>query len=112
MKRPISVTLISILFITAGIAGIVYHASEWKTMGMQGETISALGIRLLAIVGGIFALRGSNIARWVLVIWILYHVALSFFHSGMELFTHAAVAVMVMFALFNSRANLYFKKTQ
>ena len=112
MKRPISVTLISILFIASGIAGIVYHASEWKTMGMQRETIWAFAVRLLAIAGGIFALRGSNIARWVLVIWILYHVALSFFHSGMELITHTAVALVVLLALFNAKANLYFKKKQ
>jgi len=110
MKRPLIVTIISCLFIVAGVAGIVYHASEWKTMGLQTETIWAFGVRLLAIVGGILALRGSNIARWVLVLWILFHVGLSFFHSGTELLTHIAFAVVVLLGLFNPKANLYFKR--
>ena len=110
MKRPLSVTLISILFIVAGIAGIVYHASEWTSIGLQTETFVAFGIRILAIAGGIFTLTASNLARWVLVFWIFYHVVLSFFHSGMELLTHIAFAVVVLIGLFNAKANLYFKK--
>jgi hypothetical protein len=110
MKRPLTVTLISCLFIAAGVTGIVYHASEWKTLGMQAETIWAFVIRALAIVGGIFTMRGSNFARWVLVLWIVYHVVLSFYHTTAELVTHIAFAIVVLLGLFNSKANLYFKK--
>ena len=110
MNRPLVVTLVSCLFIVAGIVGIVYHASELKSIGVEAESTWVLAVRLLAIIGGIFTLRGSNIARWLLVIWIAYHVALSFFHSGMELLTHIVFAVVVLIGLFNAKANLYFKK--
>ena len=109
MKRPLSITLLSWLFIASGVAGIVYHASEWKTMGIRTETIWAFVVRVLAIVGGVFALRGSNVARWALVIWILYHVGLSFYHTTTELLTHIALAIVICVGLFNRKANLYFK---
>ena len=110
MKRPLTVTLIGCLFIVAGVTGIVYHASEWKSIGIQQETIWAFVVRALAIVAGIFTLRGSKVARWLLVIWIVYHVVLSFYHSTAELVTHVAFTILVLIGLFNSKANEYFKK--
>ena len=109
MKRPLSVTLIAALFIIAGISGIVYHFPEWKQFGIHSETVWPFVVRLTAIVAGIFLLRGSNVARWVLVAWIVYHVGLSFFHSTSELLTHVAVTVVVVVGLFNRKASQYFK---
>ena len=108
MKRPLSVTLISYLFIIAGAAGIIYHASELKEIVNRPEVIWVLAVRLLAIVGGVFALRGANWARWLLVAWIGYHVILSFYHSTAELAMHAALTVVVLTALFYKAANAYF----
>ena len=110
MKPPLVVTIIGCLFIVAGVTGIIYHAPEWKTTGIQQETIFAFFVRALAIVGGILTLRGSNLARWVLVIWILYHVVLSFYHSTTELLTHIAFTIVVLLGLFNTKANQFFKK--
>lgn len=110
MKRPLAVTIIGCLFIVAGVTGIIYHAPEWKASGMQAESILAFVVRVVAIVGGIFTLKGSNFARWVLVIWILYHVVLSFYHSTAELVTHIAISIAVFFGLFNSKANEYFRR--
>ena len=111
MKRPLSVTLISCLFIVAGIAGIIYHASEWKDVAHEPEVILTFVVRLLAIVGGAFALRGSNWARWLLVAWIVYHVVLSFYHTPVELAMHALLMIVVLLALFNRKADLYFKSS-
>jgi hypothetical protein len=108
MKRPLSVTLISYLFILAGAAGIFYHASELKEIATRREVIWVLVVRLLAIIGGVFALRGANWARWLLVAWIVYHVILSFYHSTAELAMHVALTVVVLIALFYKRANAYF----
>ncbi len=110
MKRPLTVAIICCLFIVAGVTGIIYHAPEWKATGMQADTILAFVVRVAAIVGGIFTLKGSNFARWVLVIWIVYHVVLSFYHSTAELVTHIAVTIVVLLGLFNSKANEYFRK--
>jgi len=109
MKRPLSVTLISFLFILAGTAGIVYHAPEWKDATLEEESIWAFIVRLLAIIGGVLALRGSNWARWLLVAWIIYHVVLSFYHTTAELAMHALLMIVVLLALFNRKADLYFK---
>ena len=109
MKRPLSVALTAALFIVAGISGIVYHFPEWKQVGFNSDTVWPFVVRLTAIVAGVFLLKGSNVARWVLVGWIVYHVGLSFFHSTSEVLTHVAVTIVVVVALFNSKANQYFK---
>jgi hypothetical protein len=111
-KIPLSVLIISIVFILAGITGIVYHASEWQSTGVNGEVVSAFFIRLAAVIGGVFALRGKNGARWLLMLWIVYHLALSVFHSTSELITHFVFAVIVGFCLFNSKARKHFQKNK
>ena len=110
MNRPLSVTLISYLFIGAGVMGIIYHASELKELVARPEAGWVLLVRLLAIAGGAFALRGANWARWLLVAWIFYHTILSFFHSTGELAMHACLTIVVAIALFHPKANAYFQK--
>lgn len=108
--RPLSVTLISFLFIGAGIAGIIYHAGELKNITTQPEEIWILFVRVLAIIGGIFALRGNNVARWLLFGWIVFHVILSIFHSTAELVMHVIVTIVTVLALFHPKANIFFQK--
>ena len=110
MTRPLSVTLISYLFIVAGATGIIYHASELGEIANQPEVIWVFAVRLLAILGGVYSLRGVNWARWLLVSWIVYHVILSFYHSTAELAMHAILTVVVLIALFHKGANAYFAR--
>jgi len=107
--RPLSITLIGYLFIAAGVIGIIYHASELKDVATP-EISLVLFVRILAIIGGVFTLRGANWARWLLVAWIIYHVILSFFHSTGELITHFILSIVVVVSLFHPKANTYFKK--
>jgi hypothetical protein len=108
--RPLSITLISYLFMAAGAMGVIYHASELKEIFTRPEEGWVLFVRILAIVGGAFTLRGANWARWLLLAWIIYHVFLSFSHSTAELVMHAGLTVIVGIALFNPKANVYFQK--
>ena len=108
-KRPVSVTLISFLFIAAGTMGIIYHAGELKEIAINPEVIWVLVVRLLAIVGGVFALRCANWARWLLLVWIFYHVIISFFHTSAELIMHAVIMIITIAALFHPKANVYFR---
>jgi hypothetical protein len=108
-RRPLSVTLISYLFIAAGVVGIIYHASELKDLATP-EVSLVLLVRMLAIIAGIFTLRGANWARWLLVAWIIYHVTLSFFHSSAEVIMHFVLAIVVIMSLFHPKANTYFRK--
>ena len=108
-QRPLSVTLISYLFVAAGVVGIIYHASELKDVATP-EVSLVLFVRILAIIGGVFTLRGANWARWLLVAWIIYHVILSFFHSTAELIMHFVLSIVVIISLFYPKANTYFKR--
>lgn len=109
-QRPLAVTLISCLFMAAGAMGIVYHASELKQFAANPEMVWVLVVRLLAIVGGIFVLRRANWARWLLVAWIGYHVIISFFHTSAELIMHVIIMIVTIVALFQPKANIFFRK--
>lgn len=110
MKPPLSVILICLLFILSGILGIIYHAADWKEIPFRSDDIWVTVIRLLAIAGGVFAWRGSRWARWLLALWMGYHVVLSFYHTTGELIIHVVLMVVTCVALFNRKANIYFQK--
>ena len=111
-NRPLSVTLVAWLYIVAGTVGIVYHAREINLRHLfDNDLLLACFVRLLAIVGGVFALRGHNWARWLMLAWIVYHVVLSAFHAPIELAMHTVIAVVVGYALFRRPANVYFGRT-
>jgi hypothetical protein len=106
--RPLSVTLIGWLFIVAGTIGFVYHLSAlFNAPGLEGIMIQA--IRVLAIVGGIFLLRGADWARWLLVLWIAYHLILSFMHSVSEILVHLLLFLVVIVFLTRPEARAFFR---
>jgi hypothetical protein len=108
--RPRSVTVIGWLFIAAGIVGLVYHASELKTSGpLDDEAVWVLLLRLLAVIGGAFVLRGADWARWLVLAWIAYHVVLSAFHSWSETAVHAVLLAGVTYLLLRPEAGAYFR---
>ena len=106
-RRPLSVTLVGWLFIAAGATGLVYHAGEFRTRP-RAEFALTCFVRLLAILGGAFLLRGHNWARWLLIAWLAYHVALSAFHSPLELAMHAGLLVVIAYLLLRPKASAYF----
>ncbi|RPI21303.1 MAG: hypothetical protein EHM61_25085 [Acidobacteria bacterium] len=107
-RRPLSVTVISWLFIAAGVIGLAYHATDFKT-APPSEYALVFGLRLLVILCGIFMLRGSDWARWLLLAWIVYHVILSAFHSPVELAVHSLLLVAVAYFLLRPTASTYFR---
>ena len=112
-KRPHSVTVIGWLFLVAGIVGLAYHATDFKTRGQfQFELVWVLLVRLLAIISAVFVLRANNWARWLLVIWVAYHVILSGFHSMFEFMVHGLLFGVVVYFLFRSPASEYFRSAR
>lgn len=97
-KRSLPVVALGWLFIAAGLVGIVYHAPEWRT-GDRLEAVLELGVRLLAIIGGAFALRGANWSRWLLVAWLVFHVILSVV-DPFALVAHAVLLIVVTYLFF------------
>ena len=109
-KRPHSVTAIGCIFIVAGVIGLAYHGAEFKAhRPFDYGNVWVLLVRLLAIIGGVFLLRGSDWARWFLLIWIAYHVILSAFHSAFELITHSLLFAVIAYFLYRPRVSAYFR---
>ena len=109
-KRPLSVTVIGCIFIAAGVIGFAYHVTEFKTQRpFEYGIVWVSLLRLLAILGGVFVLRGNNWARWLVLIWIAFHVVLSAFHSRFELVAHALLFVVIAVVLFRPKASAYFR---
>jgi hypothetical protein len=109
-KRPLSVTVISLLLAAAGLVGLVYHLTELNLRHpLQNEVVWIELVRLLAIVSGAFMLRGSNWARWLAVTWIGFHVVVSAFHSIPELAMHCLVFAVFAYVLFRPPASEYFR---
>lgn len=106
--RPLSVTLVGWLFVAAGVVGLVYHGGEFRTLRPVDFALVCF-VRLLGVVGGAFLLRGRGWARWLLVGWLAYHVALSLAHGPAQLATHAVLLVVITAVLFRPAATAYFR---
>ena len=89
IKRPVSITLLAVLLIATGFLGLVYHARDINLQHpLQNDTLWVELIRVLAIVAGIFMLRGHNWARWLALAWIAFRVVVSFWHSWSQVAVH------------------------
>src|SRR5262245_4546208 len=109
-RRPRPVTFIGVLFIATGVFGLLYHAPELDVRHpFANDAAWVLVVRLLAIVGGAFVLRGRNWARWLVMAWMAYHVALSAFHTRSELIVHVVVLALVAWILLRPEVSAYFR---
>lgn len=112
-KRPLSVTVIGCIFVAAGVIGLAYHVTEFKTpRSFEYGILWICLLRLLAILGGVLVLRGNNWARWLLLVWIAYHVILSAFHSLSELVAHGLLFAVIAYVLFRPQASAYFRTVE
>ena len=64
--------------------------------------------RILMAVGGLFMLNGFNWARWLVVVWIAFHIVIGAFHSTFQLLTHVVIFSIILYFLFRPRASAYF----
>lgn len=112
-KRPLSVIVIGCIFVATGVIGFAYHLTEFNTQRpFEYAILWVCLVRLLAVLGGVFVLRGHNWARWLLLAWIAYHVVLSAFHSLSELVAHGLLFAIVAYVLFRPQAAAYFRRAR
>ena len=107
--RPLSVTIIGWVYIAVGAIGFVYHSTEFGRQPFQYEIVWIELIRLLAVVSGVYMLRGHNWARWLALAWIGAHVILSAFNSLSQLAIHVVFFAILTFFLTRSTANRYYR---
>jgi len=106
MKRPWPVLVFGCLFILAGTVGLIYHLRERP---VERDYLLISGIRVLAIVGGIFLLVGRNWARWLMAAWLAFHVVVSAFHSMQEFVMHFILLLLFAYFIFRPPASEYFR---
>lgn len=109
-KRPIAVTGVSWLMIAAGVLGLAHGFSETKTLRpFQYDLIWIALFGVAGIVCGIFMLRGNNWARWLTLVWLACHVAISFFNALQGVVVHAVIFALITYLLiFRSDVRAYF----
>jgi len=106
MKRPLSVTILSWIYIAVGVVSFIYGA---PLHAIHADDVIAESVRLSGIIAGAFMLRGENWARWLAIAWIAFHIGLSAFHNLRELAVHAAFGIVIAILLFRPNAARYFK---
>ena len=111
-KRPLSVTLLSLLILATGVFGLVYHSTELNLRHpFQTDVLLLCLLRVLAIVAGVFMLRGANWARWLTLAWIALHVVISAFHSMSQVAAHGVLLAVYAFFLLRPPAAQYFRRS-
>jgi uncharacterized membrane protein len=106
MKRPIPVTILGLLFIVAGLVGLAYHLSQ-RPVDRWVALISF--IRIIAVVGGVFLLKGRNWARWLMLGWLAFHVVVSALHSLSNGIAHMVLLLVVAYFLLTPPDSKYFQ---
>jgi hypothetical protein len=114
-KRPRLITVISWLFIVLGTVSLLssllpyWNQTPAERIGeLKAHWIVHLA-RTVSIVCGVFMLYGFNWARWLLVIWIGFHIIISALHSPLQLVVHGLLFAVILYIVFRPDANIYFR---
>lgn len=116
--RPLSITIISWLLIVfgvialvAGLRPIVYIDRGQLLADFEKHWMVHLS-RSAQIIAGAFMLYGKNWARWLLVVWLAFHIVVGALHSTVHLLTHVLFFLVGLYFLFRPAASAYFRKRQ
>jgi hypothetical protein len=104
-QRPWEVTFLGGLFIAVGVVSAIAHARNAPLD--RGLALLEL-VQVWAIVGGIFLLRGHNWARWAMIVWVVFHVAVGLMHSSWMGISHALLAAAIVYALLRPSSAEFF----
>jgi hypothetical protein len=115
-KRPLSITVISWIFIAFGGIALLIRllppadsSAANRIAEHPFEFWLTPVIQVLALISGVFMLYGFNWARWLLVVWVGYHIILSALHSSLELLVHSLLFAVILYFVFRSQASAYFR---
>jgi hypothetical protein len=108
-KRPLSVTILACTYIAVGSIGFAYHLHPiFARHAFYRDDLLIELTEVAAILSGAFILRGDNWARWLGLVWIGFHVLISFFDSLQRIAVHALFFVVIAYFLFRPQARAYF----
>jgi uncharacterized membrane protein len=104
-KRPVAVLIVACLYIAVGAVGLVHHFP--RPMVFHQDDIWIELTELLAIIIGVFLLRGHNWARWLAIAWMAFHVAISW-PAVRQLAIHTIILAAIAWLLFRADARQFF----
>jgi uncharacterized membrane protein HdeD (DUF308 family) len=108
MKRPFQVTMLGWLFIAVGILSTVYHLLKGL---LDRWIVPILLVGAIAIVAGVFLLRGARWARWLVLAWLAFHVVVSAFNSLSDAMAHLVLLLVVGYVLLGPPTSNYFQSS-
>jgi hypothetical protein len=116
MQRPRPLTIISWFFIFFGSIALLYGLLPFGEITLAQRVAELKGhwmvhlARILQIVAGVFMLRGHNWARWLLVVWIAFHIVISALHSTFQLVLHVFIFTVILYFVFRRDSSYYFHR--
>lgn len=108
-KRPFQVTILGWLFIVVGILSTTYHLLKGS---LDRWMVPIVLVGLIAIVAGVFLLRGARWARWLLLAWLAFHVVVSALNSLSDAMPHVVLLLVVGYFLLGPPTSKYFQRAQ
>jgi hypothetical protein len=120
-NRPLSVTIISCIFIVLGAGALVgsflpktpevqKQLSEYQSLHPFGVVLMYVGF-LVGMLCGAFMLRGADWARWLFLGWFGYNTIANFFHSPARNLPAVLLMGIAVYFLFRPQATAYFRDT-
>jgi hypothetical protein len=103
--RPRSITIISWFFIIFGSIALLSGVLPFRDLMSHWYVHLS---RLLMIIAGVFMLKGHNWARWLIVVWITFHIIISALHSPLFLLMHVVIFSAILYFVFRREASAYF----
>ncbi len=117
--RPLSITLISWLFILVGIGTLVFalfvalladSSDIHDPLGrFSGEDILMIGIAIAAGAGGLLLLKRNGWGRWLILGWLIFHTVMSYPHGVMKFAVHLGLTIIIGAALFLPSASAHLR---
>jgi uncharacterized membrane protein HdeD (DUF308 family) len=109
MKRPFQVTMLGWLFIAVGILSTIFHLLKSP---LDRWTVPTLLVGIIAIVAGVFLLRGARWARLLALAWLAFHVVASALNSLSDAIPHIVLLFVVCYFLLGPPTSKYFQNAQ
>ena len=95
---------LGVLDIARGLAPLFASAPHWH---MAADDVEVLAIGIAAIVGGVYLLKGRNWARWLLAVWMAFHVVISI-GEPQKLIAHIVIFGCIAFLIFRPAVSRHF----
>ena len=109
MKRPFAITVLSWLFIALGAVSLAMDGRYVAGHGWGRDEGWVILVHGLAVVAGAFMLRGAEWARWLTVLWMVFHVAITVLNAWRGFAFHAILFAGITFLLFRADARAWFR---